>query len=99
MTTTLHVISHSPFGDDRLSTCLRLLGTQDAVLLCGDATYALMPGSEPCQALLDAGVEGRLFALDEDLTARSLPREHGQPVDYPGFVELSLRFDKVNTWL
>ena len=33
---TLHVISHSPFGDNRLSSCLRLLGSQDALLLCGD---------------------------------------------------------------
>jgi tRNA 2-thiouridine synthesizing protein B len=34
---TLHVLSHSPFTDSRLSSCLRILGSQDALLLCGDA--------------------------------------------------------------
>ena len=37
---TLHVIAHSPFGDERLASCLRLLGAEDALLLCGDAVYA-----------------------------------------------------------
>ena len=38
---TLHILSHSPFADSRLASCLRLLGAQDALLLCGDAVYAL----------------------------------------------------------
>ena len=38
---TLHVLSHSPFTDTRLSSCLRLLGSADGLLLCGDAAYAL----------------------------------------------------------
>ena len=38
---TLHVLSSSPFSDNRLSSCLRLLGSGDGLLLCGDATYAL----------------------------------------------------------
>ncbi|MCF5429700.1 DsrH/TusB family sulfur metabolism protein, partial [Pseudomonas syringae] len=42
----------------------------------------------------------QLFALDEDLSARNLPLPAGVgSIDYPTFVELSLRFDKVNTWL
>ncbi|MGE7991507.1 sulfurtransferase complex subunit TusB [Pseudomonas sp. NPDC089554] len=97
--TTLHVISHSPFGDERLASCLRLLGQDDGLLLCGDAVYALRAGSEPCNKLLAANLEGRLYALDEDLQARALNGEPAQAVDYPAFVELSLRFDKVNTWL
>lgn len=92
---TLHVVSHSPFADSRLSSCLRVLGEHDALLLCGDATYAL------CQP--DAALDGlgeRLFALEEDLLARQLVLPAcARAVDYPGFVELSVRFDKVNTWL
>lgn len=97
--TTLHVISHSPFGDDRLASCLRLLGPDDGLLLCGDAVYALRAGSEPCNTLLAAKLDGRLYALEEDLQARALSGEPAQVVGYPAFVELSLRFDKVNTWL
>ena len=92
---TLHVVSHSPFADSRLSSCLRVLGEHDALLLCGDATYAL---HQPDAALSALGE--RLFALEEDLLARQLALpDCARAVDYPGFVELSVRFDKENTWL
>lgn len=97
--TTLHVIAHSPFGDERLATCLRLLGTDDALLLCGDAVYALRTGSEPHRQLQAAGLTQRLFALEEDMQARAVGNELAKALDYPGFVELSLHYDKVNSWL
>jgi tRNA 2-thiouridine synthesizing protein B len=97
---TLHVLSHSPFTDSRLSSCLRLLGHEDALLLCGDATYALMASTAPRQSLEDKADSLRVFVLDEDARARNLaPPDWVTPVDYPGFVELSLQYDKVNTWL
>lgn len=96
---TLHVISHSPFGDDRLGSCLRLLGDEDALLLCGDAVYALRDGSEPQRLLQAAALEQRLFALDEDLQARGVSSGLAKAVDYPAFVALSLHYDKVNSWL
>ncbi|MFK0089923.1 sulfurtransferase complex subunit TusB [Pseudomonas sp. NPDC090755] len=97
---TLHVISHSPFGDNRLSSCLRLLGSQDGLLLCGDAVYALQPGSEPLASLQAYQLQGRLFALEEDLQARAIVADDGvQAIDYPAFVALSLDYDKVNSWL
>nr|WP_319528443.1 sulfurtransferase complex subunit TusB [Pseudomonas laurentiana] len=97
---TLHVISHSPFGDDRLSSCLRLLGPADGLLLCGDAVYALQPGSAPLSTLLAHNLGERLFALEEDLQARAIAAETlARNVDYPAFVALSLQYDKVNSWL
>ncbi|MDE1165262.1 MAG: sulfurtransferase complex subunit TusB [Pseudomonas sp.] len=91
---TLHVLSHSPFADNRLASCLRLLGDNDAILLTGDAVYALLPGTAPRQQL-----EGKkVFALDEDLQARAIDTDVPH-VDYPGFVQLTLDYDKVNTWL
>lgn len=88
---TLHVLSHSPFGDNRLASCLRLLGADDALLLTGDAVYALLNDSL-------AHLPGRVYALDEDVQARAIDGT-AQVVDYPGFVQLTLDFDKVNTWL
>ena len=96
--TTLHVIAHSPFGDERLASCLRLLGAHDALLLCGDAVYALRSGSEAYRQLQAASLAQRLFALDEDLQARAVGNDPAA-VDYAGFVELSLHYDKVNSWL
>lgn len=94
---TLHVISHSPFGDDRLASCLRLLGPHDGLLLCGDAVYALNPGSATVAGLSTLGP--RLYALEEDLLARAIADSPAKAIDYPAFVELSLNHDKVNSWL
>lgn len=97
---TLHVLSHSPFTDSRLSSCLRLLGRDDALLLCGDAVYALQAGTAQLQALELMPASIALFALNEDLQARALAvPERAQQVDYSGFVALSCQYDRVNTWL
>lgn len=96
---TLHVLSHSPFGDERLDSCLRLLGAEDGVLLCGDAVYALREGSDAQRQLQVANLAQRLFALDEDLQARAISSTLAKAVDYQAFVELSMHYDKVNSWL
>jgi tRNA 2-thiouridine synthesizing protein B len=97
---TLHVLSHSPFADSRLNSCLRLLGSADAILLCGDALYALNAATAPRQALEARAESLQLFVLDEDATARNIDLpDWVKSVDYPGFVALSVQYDKVNTWL
>ncbi|MGF6129955.1 tRNA 2-thiouridine synthesizing protein B [Pseudomonas frederiksbergensis] len=95
---TLHVLSHSPFGDDRLTSCLRVIGADDALLLSGDAAYALQPGTAPFNALNTRGP--KLFVLAEDVQARALVvPDWAEAIDYPAFVELSIHYDKVNSWL
>ncbi|MHC8358573.1 sulfurtransferase complex subunit TusB [Pseudomonas sp. LB3P81] len=95
---TLHVLSHSPFGDDRLTSCLRVIGANDALLLTGDAVYALRPGTAPFSALNDR--TPTLFVLAEDAQARALEiPDMAKAIDYPAFVELSIHYDKVNSWL
>jgi len=95
---TLHVLSHSPFGDDRLTSCLRLIGSADALLLSGDAVYALQPGTAPFTALHNRQI--KLFVLAEDAQARAIEvPDWANAIDYPAFVELSIHHDKVNSWL
>lgn len=95
---TLHVLSHSPFGDDRLTSCLRVIGAEDALLLSGDAAYALQPGTAPFNTLGTRGL--KLFVLAEDAQARNLQTpDWAEAIDYPAFVDLSIRYDKVNSWL
>lgn len=97
---TLHILSHSPFTDSRLGSCLRILGSKDALLLCGDAVYALQDGSAQRQALELMPDSIALYALDEDVQARGLVQPARLTlVDYPAFVALSCQYDKVNTWL
>ncbi|TFY95074.1 sulfurtransferase complex subunit TusB [Pseudomonas nabeulensis] len=90
---TLHVVSHSPFSDNRLASCLRVCGSQDAILLCGDGVYGLHDPDLPAKGV-------KVFVLAEDHQARnlSLP-DWAVSVDYPGFVQLSIDYDKVNSWL
>lgn len=98
---TLHLLSHSPFADSRLSSCLRLLTADDALLLSGDAVYALQKGTAQRHALELMPQSIDLFALEEDVAARgiaSLPPRL-QQVDYEGFVELCCRYDRTNSWL
>ncbi|WP_095151605.1 sulfurtransferase complex subunit TusB [Pseudomonas sp. Irchel s3b5] len=95
---TLHVLSHSPFGDDRLTSCLRVIGADDALLLSGDAAYALQPGTAPFAALQTRGL--KLYVLAEDAQARAISvADWVEAIDYPAFVELSIHHDKVNSWL
>lgn len=98
---TLHLLSHSPFTDSRLSSCLRLLASHDGLLLTGDAVYALQPGTAQRQALQLMPDNIALFAFDEDLQARAISElpSRVKRLDYPAFVELTLSYAKVNSWL
>jgi tRNA 2-thiouridine synthesizing protein B len=98
---TLHILSHSPFADSRLGSCLRLLGPGDGLLLSGDAVYALQPGTVARQALELMPESIALHALAEDLEARALADvpQRLKTLDYPAFVELCCHYDKVNSWL
>ncbi len=97
---TLHLLSRSPFADASGASCLRLLGPHDGLLLCGDAVHALQPGSQPFEILRQLPADRPLFALAEDLEARGISApDFVHAVDYPGFVELTLRFERTNSWL
>lgn len=95
---TLHVLSHSPFGDDRLTSCLRLIGSADALLLSGDAVYALQAGTAPFTALQNRQINVLVLAEDAQARAIEVP-DWAEAIDYPAFVELSIHHDKVNSWL
>lgn len=99
-TTTLHLLSSSPFACDALASCVRLLGAGDALLLCGEAVNALRSSNAAGALLAQMPAGCQLFALEEDVLARALVVEAPlQVIDYPGFVALTLQFDKVNSWL
>lgn len=97
---TLHILSNSPFADDRLQSCLSLLSDGDGLLLCGEAVQALRSGTALFAALDDLAKRAALHALAEDLAARGLaPPAWVRSVDYPEFVELCCRYARTNTWL
>jgi tRNA 2-thiouridine synthesizing protein B len=75
-----------------------MLGADDGILLCGEAVQALRSGTE-IAARLAALASANLYALAEDFQARGLQAGTVNQLDYPAFVELSLAYDRVNTWL
>lgn len=98
--TTLHILSRSPFNDASFSSGLRLLAAGDALLLTGDAAWALQPGTAPAASLAALNQSICVLVLEEDLLARGLQAPAGvQVVDYAGFVALTLQHARVNSWL
>ena len=59
---TLHVISHSPFSDNRLYSCLRLLGPHDGLLVAGAEVGEAGPLGHPVPA--DVVEQRRLQAAE-----------------------------------
>ncbi|MCJ0972911.1 sulfurtransferase complex subunit TusB [Pseudomonas sp. PS1] len=98
---TLHLLSHSPFGDNRLDSCLRLIAAGDGLLLSGDAVYALQAGTAPRAAVERLPEAVSVFALEEDLTARGLEGlpERLESIAYARFVELCCLYERTNAWL
>ena len=103
---TLHLINKSPANSSALNDCLSLLEHGDnnssAILLIEDAVYFAQKRSD--YADLHEKVE-RLelscYLLKEDLLVRALDSEAAEGfliVDYEGFVQLSIDYNKVQSW-
>lgn len=98
----LHTLNKSPFEKASLDTCLRLARPGSAILLIEDAVYAAMQGTGVEHKLKQALAQHAVFALGPDLRARGLDAgrliQGVQVVDYGGFVDLAVEYDKVQCW-
>lgn len=100
--TTLHILNAAPTHNSQLTSCLRMVSSGDAILLCGEAVQALRVGSA-AQQLLEKQPNYQLYALQEDVEARGIdPAGAAQLaltlVDYPEFVALTVKYTRVNSW-
>lgn len=98
----LHILRHSPHRDDRLSSCLRVMGPEQSLLLIEDAVYALLPDSRLSASLKLLPGSVRLFALTEDLHARGMALDdlpwRVQLTDHAGVVQLCCEHSRVVSW-
>ncbi len=98
----LHTVNKSPFMDQTLASCLRLASAGSSILLIEDAVYAAVKNTAFSETILQAAKDYSVYALQADLEARGLTTDHLldviQITDYHGFVELSIRHDKVLAW-
>ncbi|MBY6185420.1 sulfurtransferase complex subunit TusB [Marinobacter hydrocarbonoclasticus] len=92
--TVLHTLSRLATSPAALEDTLALLAPGSSVLLFQDAVaMAAQPRFGQCLAPYT------LYVLEPDLHARGLTLQlSATPVDYPGFVALTLRHDNVQAW-
>lgn len=99
----LHTVNKSPFEKNSLQTCFRLARRGSDVLLIEDAVYAALAGTRFESSLREALKRYAIFVLRADIEARGIDLASLIPgvetVDYPGFVDLALRNDRVQSWL
>lgn len=94
----LHTLMTSPFRCD-MPAILRLLATDDDVLLLQDGVIAALQGSAALEALLSAPIN--LYVLREDLEARGLVAHVSSNVTvvgYTDFVKLTVRNLQQMAW-
>jgi tRNA 2-thiouridine synthesizing protein B len=98
----LHLVNRSPLESRTLEHCLARLGKEDSVLLIENAVYgAVGTGAGPALSKsLAAGF--RVYVLNPDLEIRGLASstllEGIHPVDYAGFVGLTVAHRLIQSW-
>jgi tRNA 2-thiouridine synthesizing protein B len=93
----LHVLNRSPTTSRVYQQALTMMGEEDRLLLVEDGVQGALP-----QMVLHFGeVQGRLFALKEDLASRGLLGRCDatvQVVDVDGFVLLTEQAERTVSW-
>ena len=99
----LHTINKSPFEKNSLESCLRLVKPGHDVLLIEDAVYAATQGTTVSALVEEAMKNNTIYALGPDLASRGIDAANlidgVKVVDYQGFVDLTVKNDKVQSWL
>ncbi len=99
----LHTVNKSPFEKNSLESCLRYAKSGSAVLLIEDGIYAALTGTTFEKKVMAAMDELEFYCLTADIKARGFSSaniiEGITWVDYAGFVDLAVEYDKVQAWL
>lgn len=98
----LHTVNKSPFEKQSLSSCIAHASNGDAILMIEDAVYGAISGTTAAAQLAENSNISK-YALGPDLIARGLEKaklaEDIIIIDYDGFVDLSVKHDKTQSWL
>lgn len=98
----LHIVNKSPFQTSTLDTCLRMAQAGNALLLIEDGIYAATAGSAAEARIRQACTTLKVYALRPDMDARGVTGkliEGVTPVDYAGFVDLTVEHSTSHSWL
>lgn len=100
----LHIVNKSPFENQTLDSCLRVVGNTggDAILLTEDAVLAVSKGNSNESKIKAAMGRVKVYALWPDVEARGMQDrviEGIKMVDYGGFVDLVAEHSNCQSWL
>ena len=99
----LHLVNKSPFERTNLQACLKRAVPGAAILLFEDAVYASLRNTGVSDLVADAVDAFDFFVLAPDLTVRGLDQEEVlrgvKPIDYDGFVDLTVARGTIQSWL
>lgn len=92
----LHTISKTP-ASNLLNSCLEAIAENDGVLFLEDGVYYTWKDTKG----LKCAERYKCYALKEDLLARGLKTtsvNNFNLVDYPAFVDLCEKYEKIINW-
>ena len=99
----LHLVNKSPFERTNLQACLKRAVAGSAILLYEDAVYASLRGTAQSDLVASAVNAFDFFVLTPDLAVRGLDASQVlqgvKPIDYDGFVDLTVEKQTVQSWL
>ena len=98
----LHTVNKSPFDAVTLVTCLQHCKPGSSLLLIEDGIYAGLKNTKFSDSIVNAMKDINVYVLEPDLNARGVQDkliDGIKTVDYAGFVDLSVKHDKVQAWL
>ena len=82
-----------------LQSCLRIIQKNDAIILIEDAVIV---AKKDCHTEVLIKNVMNIFVLEPDLKARGIKPDQliqgVEPVDYKGFVKLTVEYNGVQTW-
>jgi len=93
---TLYVVSRTPFLRKEFKTNIALADSGDAVVFIQDGVLVATRIPEDMENLIEnAKNKGvKFYLLKEDLEARGLKKNWMEVVDYEGFLELLLQYER-----
>lgn len=101
--TMLHTVNKSPFERRTLDSALRHAVKGAGILLIEDGVYAAFGGTVVADKVKSALADHKIYVLGPDVSARGMTEKHVidgiKIVDYEGFVDLVVEYDKVQSWL
>lgn len=98
----LHLINKSPGQNHSLIYCLQSIKPVDVILFLEDGVYNLIKTAKIAKQIQQLPNTIRCLALENDVQGRDILAniiQYVELIDYAGFVDLTVQYHPIQTWL